>query len=526
MKVRLFGRFRIYSETGCDLTPKGAKAQALLALLLTSETFDRGRLWLQDKLWSDRAHAQGSASLRQALTEIRRSFGMHADILDAGRKTISLDADRVQIEPAPIDGRSEFLEGLDVRDDEFNLWLASQRAQMPSATGAPIDMAAPLQTALRPVRRAVVFLEETQDTGPFKTTETLFVDSAARSLTEQLDVDVYRRIPALSVPGLLMVSVQAFAAGDTAIGVRVSLEDVDTSRLIWSDTYLAPFDGTPNIDDDGTLALGNRLVMQLRQAVMQMPVAGLVDPDANLMAAMAVRKMFSMRKADLIAAEGLLNHAYEVQKRGVFKSWLAQLYSIQYVERIHTIEDIRDKSEASCAHALELEPNNSHVLSSVADANLVVKKNLALSAQLAQMSVRANPANPMAWWTQASAHLYHGDARIAHEAAIKAQALAQGTRLQFWTDIQRGLAAIVNGKTLEGVQLLESSSALAPGFHPPLRYLTALYSAAGMAEQAQASADKLRTLEPDFTFERLANDTEYPVSLMRKHGMLDAVDLL
>ena len=164
-------------------------------------------------------------------------------------------------------------------------------------------------------------------------------------------------------------------------------------------------------------------------------------------------------------------------------------------------------------------------MASVADASLVVQRNFARSAQLAQMSVAANPANPLAWWTLASANLYFGDAKLAHQSAINAQTLAAGTRLRFWTDIQRGLAAIVNGKTVEGIKLMEASSALSPDFHPPLRYLTALYSAAGMTRSAQQCAEKLTALEPDFTFDRLANDPDYPVSVMRQHGMLDTIEL-
>lgn len=526
IQARLFGRFRIWHETDGPLTPKSAKAQALLALLLTSENFDRGRLWLQDKLWSDRAPAQGSASLRQALTDIRRSFGRHADVLIADRKTVALDPARVRLPDDDHGTGSEFLEGMDVRDPEFNIWLSAQRAAQPDLpTLLPIAGAPPSVSRHAPVAGSVLFLAESPGSSVLRVTENLFIDAVTRTLSEEMDVELYRRAPAITRPGMLMVSVQAFRVSGRSVGLRVSAEDVDTGRVLWAETDLSDGRGAHHGDDIAMLSLGNRLVTQLRTALLADHAALGTDPDANALAALAIRKMFSMRRPELIEAEDMLLQAYDIQRRGIFKSWLAQLYSIQFVERIRPIEDLRDKSEASCAHALELDPQNSNVLASVADASLVIGRNFARSAQLAKMSVAANPSNPRAWWTQASANLYFGNAETAHRSAINAQTLARGTRLQFWTDIQRGLAAVVNGKTIEGIQLLESSSALAPDFHPPLRYLTALYSAAGMSRQAQECARRLQALEPDFTFERLANDPDYPVSLMRQHGMLDTIKL-
>lgn len=520
--ARLHGRFRVWHETDGALTPKSAKAQALLAMLLSSDNLDRGRLWLQDKLWSDRAQEQGSASLRQALTDIRRSFGPHADILKADRKTISIDSARVTVLERAKDEDAEFLEGLDVKDPEFNIWLSAQRAQH-----APVSAlsSGPHLLFRVPVTGSILFLNETNKPDACQITEKLFIDGVAKTLNEELDIEIFRRPPAITRPGMILVSVQAFHASDRSIGLRVSMEDIDSGRVLWSETNVSPSNGAPNTGDIAMLSLGNRLAAHLKTAVLDGRLTDGTDPDASALAALAIHKMFSMRHDDLMDAEAMLIQAYDIQRRGVFKSWLAQLYSIQFVERVRPIEDLRDKSEASCAYALELDPQNSNVLASVADASLVIGRNFARSAQLAKMSVAANPSNPRAWWTQASTNLYFGNAQTAHTSAINAQRLATGTRLQFWTDIQRGLAAIVNGKTIEGIQLLESSSALAPDFHPPLRYLTALYSAAGLTTQAMDCANRLSALEPDFTFERLANDPDYPVSLMRQHGMLDTVEL-
>ena len=109
----LCGVFRIVTEDGRIITPRAAKAQAMLALLLTEPNMTRTRKWLQDKLWSDRGKKQGQESVRQSLQQIRRAFGDLSDILITveNQHTVSLDRDRVMI--APCQDR-QFLEGLDV----------------------------------------------------------------------------------------------------------------------------------------------------------------------------------------------------------------------------------------------------------------------------------------------------------------------------------------------------------------------------------------------------------------------------
>ena len=45
-------------------------------------------------------------------------------------------------------------------------------------------------------------------------------------------------------------------------------------------------------------------------------------------------------------------------------------------------------------------------------------------------------------------------------------------------------------------------------------------------EAALRVADRLRRLEPDFSFDRMANDAEYPISPLRWSGLLDSDKLM
>jgi hypothetical protein len=127
----LAGPLRLRDADGVDLTPRGRKAQGLLALLGTAPSLKRSRSWLQDKLWSDRGPKQGAGSLRQCLAEIRRGLGPRTHCLRTAGGWVALDPAWVEVRTAPSPNsrgsETEFLEGLDVRDPEFENWLRDQR---------------------------------------------------------------------------------------------------------------------------------------------------------------------------------------------------------------------------------------------------------------------------------------------------------------------------------------------------------------------------------------------------------------
>ena len=94
----LLGPFSISDLNGMPMTPKAQKTCAMLAMLALSPRATRTRVWLRDKLWSDRGEEQGAASLRQALLDARRSFGGLSDqLIVADKKSVSLCLDKICI---------------------------------------------------------------------------------------------------------------------------------------------------------------------------------------------------------------------------------------------------------------------------------------------------------------------------------------------------------------------------------------------------------------------------------------------
>lgn len=133
LRVTLFGPFRITDVQGRDRTPKGAKAKALVAMVLLAPEQMRSRAYLAQNLWSDRAHAQALASLRQAISEIRNALGPAAEVFLTDRKSVAFRPGAVETD---FDAAREktaqglpFLEDLQSPDGTLAHWLEETRAQ-------------------------------------------------------------------------------------------------------------------------------------------------------------------------------------------------------------------------------------------------------------------------------------------------------------------------------------------------------------------------------------------------------------
>ncbi|MFT3972311.1 MAG: hypothetical protein QM699_02315 [Amaricoccus sp.] len=137
--LRLMGPLTVVKADGTDVTPKGKRAKALLALLALSPSGARSRRWVQDKLWSERSQEQGAASLRTELSALRRNFtAAGVDILDCGRDKLQLDLARVYLDThdsANVAVGDDLLEGLDIGDPEFEEWLRTERMRYDAPEG-------------------------------------------------------------------------------------------------------------------------------------------------------------------------------------------------------------------------------------------------------------------------------------------------------------------------------------------------------------------------------------------------------
>lgn len=524
--ISLNGPMTVTGASADVTRPKSAKARAVLALLVTAQNGERGRLWLQNMLWSDRGEDQSRQSLRQALTDIRKHLGAARDCLVSDKQNVSLDMRCVERD---LNAKGDFLEGLSVKDPAFLEWLEEQRALERHAMGRENSASSKELLRARPVAPATaqvsdparLFFQIAESSDPSMSFfSTLYVDGLCLTLRETHLVET-RRWSADARPGRndLLASVHAMQTNDGRALLRLSLESLPDREHIWSGHDYAKMDGAPPVHDLALLALGNQLIQALSDRLHPLLTVQPQLRDAQLIGQRAVRKIFTMDPLQIAESDQLLAQAHELDPTGLFLAWRAQLRLIQVVER-HDVDAqvLREEIEAFSARALEAEAQNSMILAIAATTRLFLDRDAEGSLALARRSVQINGANPLGWDSLSAALLYLDEPEKAHLSAAKAQILGRGSPYEFWWDMGRSLTALITDRASEANSLLSKSSAFSPNFRASLRFLAGVKAANEDIEGAIRVADRLKALEPDFSFERLVKDETYPTGVFRQQS--------
>ena len=514
VKLRLFGTFSVVDSRGLDLTPRSSKAQGLLALLASDPNGTRTRAWLQSKLWSDRGAAQAAGSLRQCLVQTRKALGEYADLLSATRKTVVLDLSRLEVS----DHTGEFLEGLDVQDEEFETWLRFHRRETKAKNVSRVEspFKQPPERRLPEYQKLII----TYATG-FEITDKptvwlsrVFADGIAQQLQETFSRHVSICPNASGDEKCWLIELSAFQCSEEEVAVRASLKDGVTGRHVWAETSSMQMRGAPPVDHPKLKLLSNRLV----EVVADTLFLERADEDCpDVLCRKAIKNLFSINPDLTKEADSQFATAFDISQRGLYLAWRAQTKAIRKVEKHETdMLALCEEGQFLAERALELEPNNSMVLATVANTLGHLLKDDLRGLHLAKRSVLLNPSNPMAWWSLSSAHVYAGDTKSAYRSAKIARELALLSPHRFWWDSLLIGIPMLMGNNAEAQKFAELSHEQNRNFRPPMRYLIAFYANTGRDEEALLMAEKLRKLEEDFSIERLVRDAEYPASLLHK----------
>ena len=524
IKVYLTGPFRIEDCDGQNLTPIGAKECAMIALLLRSRSGEYSRGWIQAKLWSDRGKDQAAASLRQAVSKIRKSLKDHSDILHSDRRVVSIDLDRVEISDDP---QYEFLEGLDVRDEEFEAWLTTERSASedklqhddlapPSFVGEVLTLGGDL---LPP---SCIQIQVVDDNGPGGwRLERVLAEMATHTLSETFSLPIIERPIEQVGHNPWRLEIAAFDSSPGKKGVRVALFAGRQQRKLWSSFRMVDSGHEDYTKHPELLIAVQELAGTISEKLSNDINEARVYRDPNALSSIAVGKLFRMQAAEVAEADRLFERAFELHPRGLYLAWRAKVRQVQFIERLRSnLEAVQEECEYYVRRAMDLEPRNSTVLSILATARLYFDADVEGAAEFAQRGVQANPSNPMAWWAFGAVQVDAGNVIAAYECARAAADLAEGTPLEFWTKSQLSGAAITVQNLGQAKSLFKTVNFSRPSFRPPLRYLVALHATHEEWELAMDASEKLRKLEPDFSIDRLLNDSKYPAALLRgTHGL-------
>ena len=519
-QVTYYGPFSIVADDGTDLTPKGAKARALIVLLLDAPERRRSRRWLESKLWSDRGAKQASGSLRQTLTEIRASFGKHSALLVADRINIELAAEPIKTdlvdENSPDGADWELLEGLDVRDPEFEEWLTLFRQRHNRSPDSAISKALPLQGFN--VRCEV----NGDPDGRERLTAHILSDQVGRNVEDMLSAwRIDGSATSTTALGDIIVTSEAARDGTANVFfVRVTHEQ--TGRVLYSGFRQQQAQPSEMLSEEFITEFAHSAATR---SLAKLPHAvGLDRPEtvATGFANLAMRRLYCFDPRQLSEAGGLMANAFDADRNGLYLAWRGFIRMAQVIDRLDPAgPELKEEVEGWLRQALELSPDNAQVLALVSLTRMMLFDEIDLGARLAERALAANQGNLLARQSLAFAYGATGRAGTAYDISRFCQsALAREDVRHLW-DLYHSLVCIATNRLEEALQSAREASKRCPDFLAPRRQILALAANVGDIDSARSEMRALERLEPGFTLERYLYDASYPVDTLRKFGLLN-----
>ncbi len=533
------GPLRLVDPEGGDRTPRGRKAQGVLALLARAPNYKRPRTSLQDKLWSDRPKSQGAASLRQALAEIRKAMRTHASALRTDGMMVALDPNQITVEDVPADydwSRVELFEGLDIVDPEFEDWLRDERRgvkvrrSLPSqvsTNGVPQSRVAEGQTKRVDTFRLIIKAQPATASYDEALLGENLADVLAKTIADQsalevVEEDLYKCNGTEASPAESGLSIRSTVSSDAAGSTwRLAVTDAARGQIVGAAGSRMDGDLKRPLESPAVLREINRLAHLALSNVDY----GEQSADERFVAMkicrQAMSEVFKLSRESLLLADQLFERAFAICPRGIYLAWRAFLRMYLIAERLCDCRQTTiDEAMALIRRALELDPMNSYVSSFAAHVHTIAKRSYIAAYEMAQRSVEANSCNPMGWACLGMAECHLGKPIIGYEHAKLAREIAGSTPFRFHVDTISCITASINNDLEAAIWYGEASHALSPDFRPPLRYLTVLYLLADKYEQSLEIMEQLRVFEPDFSYD-LLRDKSYPVASLHHARLLD-----
>ncbi|SLN68472.1 hypothetical protein ROA7450_03669 [Roseovarius albus] len=564
LSIYLMGPLSVVDEGDQNLTPKNQKSKAALAMLALAPRGSRSRVWLRDKLWSDRSEEQASASLRQALLDIRKSLGPdHKDLLHADKYSVTLDLSKVHIDVLDIIDKIEkegaevtvnaqaisehFLEGFDICDPEFEEWLTLERQiwdrrfsglQSSDAMATAHDLQsdliqfANLPHASPPAPEAakangsgfafqsgstrnwaigLQVLDPTGGTGAAGPFAILLADKLTRNLNEMGRIKTYRasenKLTSFARLGTSNVTIP-LAVRITEIGVmpdiRLSLELVtgDDDVTIWSASQTFRVTDLNQPGSPILNSLVSRAVIEIGNKLQTF------TNDLQMVGAgqliECVYQIFGLSAPDLDRAEQTLSKLLKQNPSAQAYAWMAFAKSFQVGQR-YSQDSAAQISEAHyyATRALEEDEFDPLVLSLAAHIHSYLFSEYDLAASLFERALMADPEQTIGWDLYAMLHAYTGQVDQSLKMANWAQHLGSNTPISYYFDTTKCIAASLAGDYKASIEAGERALVQRPKFNSILRYLISSHAHLGNVQMVEALRQRLMEVEPDFSAEVL-----------------------
>ena len=522
LRVMTRGAFAIVSRERGDVTPRGRKTRGLVALLAMAPGLRRERDWLKEHLWSDRRPAQAAGSLRSALVELRECWGPEAAaLLGKRRPWVALDKALVEVDAS---GEGALLEGIGVYDARFREWIAVQRKAdgvgLLPAEGVGPATALAVRPELDPAS-ITIRCPPARGTSSAAILGDIVSHQIAEGIAEQIkahrvvrtdddarvDVDVHCDVVETGAESLAFVRVVHAPTGQV-LYERRHRGDGPAAMLIAND-------GMKRTAHEAIEITIGRLpqVLSLDRPVLK----------AAALSRLALLRMFSYEPDALTEADRLFAQAHELSPGGILDAWRGFLQMVKWIDmgRDRT-EDLKEGATEFVRRAERAADDNAVIQALVAYTRVEFLGDVEGALRWASRAVETNPTNPMPLVSLARAQLLAGRPETAYALSRRAWSYAQRSRFRHFFANHHCTISMATGQTAEAVTAAEAAVSDVPNFAAAHRHLLALYAGRGDVERAHRMRERLTEIQPGFSLDRMLHDPDYPVTTLRRTGLLKA----
>lgn len=528
--IHVRGPFDVRRLGGASVLPKGRKERALIAVLALSPDNRRSRKWVQNLLWSDRSESQGSSSLRQALTRIRKTLAKGPALLVADNQFVWLEPEVFQLATGHcsnsrdasevcLSAAGDLLEGIDIRDEAFEEWLRDVRLAnviLPTPSKPSVPSFGPVPSLQLYLGRPVSDLLSAS-AGLIASMLVDYLASEAMTLGFVMVADG-RSAPSGSSgsrgirPQTLTLNTNAL---DTETGtlVHVSVVREQDLRILWrAQVTLRPEDVGPWNFECGSIA--TRFVDFLIRFAAGIHDERPVDP-ARVSAALVMKGLFAPSTVPLPDMEEAIEHAMDLAPNGILFALRGTLSWFKFAERFGaTRADVSEAIRHDMAHALERAPENGLMHALVGHAEGSFLANHAAALEMTANSTVLAPFSAVCWALHALSLTRNGFDERAKAASSRALTLGRSSFFRPFVEGACCICASARGDVEQAITHGEFAATRNPGFGSHLRYLFAAYAHAGRMDKAENVLRQWLRLEPDLSI-RLLRSGDYPIAVPR-----------
>ncbi len=523
VRIVMRGPFAIIDRDGSDRTPSAHKERALVALLAVAPERKRSRLWLADKLWSDRDTEQAATSLRRALSNLRTTLGADSGILHTDRTNVWLGRDVVADLRPDLIAQSEILEDVNVRDPEFENWLRDLRQMHDAASEAPqVFVPAP-----RPVRNGatrVVICRVARPEGPEQEfLANLLTDGLSSrfnalgdATVRVFDGDRTRPDDDDDQDASIRIEVESVTAGGEWL-VHLRALANRNRQFLWSGRLRVPLDMGRIFGSAEVAGFVSRATTGIIGS-FDTHCGGERDPFISLQR--AARRLFTGRPSDIQQAQGELAGIPLGDRSGIVLAWRGYGKLTEALELGAMDSDTVGEAIELVEDAVARSGENPLVLSLAAQVQMKLGADHELGAYLARRSCDKNDQDPYALHALSQARFFGGNHARSHDLAERARAAADGLPNAHVWDMLLALSKLGFGDIDGAMELCKAAHLKSASYRPAMRYLVALSLIRGDASNASRHALALARVETGFAPGTLLRPG-YPIETLRLAGLFD-----